>query len=80
MDSFDKLNETMTLLHKLVESQDEALTIAKDIIDNKTRIIELCEKETNMHKKESKLLFKLCFILFLVVILQSIIMFTKGLL
>lgn len=79
MDSFDKLNETMTLLHKLVQSQDEALTIAKDIIDNKTRIIELCEKETNIYKKESKLLFKLCFILFLVVILQSVIMFTKGL-
>ena len=79
MDSFDKLNETMTLLHKLVQSQDEALAIAKDIIDNKTRIIELCEKETNIYKKESKLLFKLCFILLLVVILQSVIMFTKGL-
>lgn len=79
MDSFDKLNETMTLLHKLVQSQDEALTIAKDIIENKTRIIELCEKETNIYKKESKHLFKLCFILFLVVILQSVIMFTKGL-
>jgi hypothetical protein len=41
------------LLEELIERQQKLLTIANEIIDGKNRIIELCELEIELHRKEN---------------------------
>jgi hypothetical protein len=60
MKSFEELQETMDLLNELVTNQSKALTLSKEIIEGKNKIIELCERETAIYKKENKVL-KICF-------------------
>jgi hypothetical protein len=42
------------LLEELIERQQKLLTIANEIIDGKNRIIELCELEIELHRRENK--------------------------
>jgi hypothetical protein len=41
------------LLEELIERQQRLLTVANEIIDGKNRIIELCELEIELHRKEN---------------------------
>jgi len=62
MKSFEELQETMDLLNELVTNQSKALTLSKEIIDCKNKIIEICEKQIVYYKKEN-IIFKICFYL-----------------
>jgi hypothetical protein len=42
------------LLEELVTRQEKLLTTAREIIDGKNRIIELCELETDIYKLQNK--------------------------
>lgn len=42
------------LLEDLVVRQEKLLTTAREIIDGKNRIIELCELETDIYKLQNK--------------------------
>ena len=42
------------LLEELIERQQKLLTVANQIIDGKNRIIELCELEIELHRRENK--------------------------
>jgi hypothetical protein len=42
------------LLEELIERQQRLLTIANEIIDGKNRLIELCELEIELHRRENK--------------------------
>jgi hypothetical protein len=42
------------LLEELSERQQRLLGIANEIIDGKNRIIELCELEIELHKRQNK--------------------------
>ena len=42
------------LLEELSERQQRLLGIANEIIDGKNRLIELCEMEISMYKKENR--------------------------
>lgn len=42
------------LLEELVARQEKLLTTAREIIDGKNRLIELCELETDIYKRQNK--------------------------
>lgn len=42
------------LLEDLVARQEKLLTTAREIIDGKNRLIELCELETDIYKMQNK--------------------------
>ena len=46
------------LLEELVARQQKTLETAREIIDGKNRIIELCELETDIYKRQNKRLSK----------------------
>ena len=55
------------LLEDLVVRQEKLLTTAREIIDGKNRLIELCELETEIYKMQNKRLSRalvVCGILF----------------
>ena len=55
------------LLEDLVARQEKLLTTAREIIDGKNRLIELCELETEIYKMQNKRLSRalvVCGILF----------------
>jgi hypothetical protein len=60
------------LLEDLVARQEKLLTTAREIIDGKNRIIELCELETDIYKRENVRLQRSVFILAIVLTFSSI--------
>jgi len=42
------------LLEELVERQQKTLMMANNLLDIKSRLVELCEEETEVYKKECK--------------------------
>ena len=42
------------LLEELAQKQERLLEIANEIIDDKNRLIELCELETDLYKRQNK--------------------------
>lgn len=50
------------LLEDLVGRQQKLLTTAREIIDGKNRIIELCKLETDLYRRENKKLTRLLII------------------
>jgi ABC-type Fe3+/spermidine/putrescine transport system ATPase subunit len=48
------IEETLTLMTELAKNQEKALKMANDIISMKNRLIELCEQETALYKKEAR--------------------------
>ena len=50
------------LLEELVGRQEKLLTTAREIIDGKNRLIELCELETDLYRTQNKRLSRLLII------------------
>jgi len=67
------IEETVRLLENLVESQEQALEIAKQIMSTKDRLIELCEQETEIYKKENKRLIRGYFVLLSIIVIQAVL-------
>jgi hypothetical protein len=55
------INETLEKLEELARSYKTALECANEIISMKDRYIELCEQETELHRKENLRLQKSIF-------------------
>jgi hypothetical protein len=55
----EPIYETLDKLTELVESQNRAIILSKEIISLKNQMIEVCERETTIYKKENKAL-KIC--------------------
>jgi len=56
----EPIYETLDKLTELVESKNKAIILSKEIISLKNKMIEICERETAIYKKENKVL-KICF-------------------
>jgi hypothetical protein len=59
------IEETLEKLEELVHGHQEALRCANEIISMKNRMIELCEMETALHRKENLRLQKIVLGLFM---------------
>lgn len=59
------------LLEELIERQNETLALANEIIDNKGKLIELCEMQVNLYKEENKQLRKALIICFVGLVLTA---------
>jgi hypothetical protein len=55
------IDETLEKLTELAHAYEKALECANEIISMKDRYIELCEKETALHRKENLRLQKIVF-------------------
>jgi hypothetical protein len=55
------INETLEKLEELARSYKTALECANEIISMKNRYIELCEQETELHRRENLRLQKIVF-------------------
>lgn len=67
------IEETVRLLENLVISQEKALSIAKEIMSGKDRLIKLCEEETEIYRKENKRLIRGYFVLLSIIVIQAIL-------
>ena len=54
MNQEDKLIKQVELLEDLIINQSKLLALASEIIEGKNKLIELCEMETEIYKRESK--------------------------
>jgi hypothetical protein len=54
MNQEDKLIKQVELLEDLIINQSKLLALASEIIEGKNKLIELCEMETEMYKRQSK--------------------------
>jgi hypothetical protein len=54
MNQEDKLIKQVEKLEDILHSQQKLLGLASEIISGKNKLIELCEMETEMYKRESK--------------------------
>jgi hypothetical protein len=61
MSKHPHINETLEKLTELARSYEKALECANEIISMKNRYIELCEMETELHRKENIRLQKIVF-------------------
>ena len=61
------------LLEELSERQQRLLGIANEIIEMKTRLVELCEREIEIHRRENSRLQRVVFGLCVVLILNLIV-------
>lgn len=57
------INETFEKLEELTRSYKKALECADEIISMKNRYIELCEQETELHRKENLRLQRMIFLI-----------------
>lgn len=48
------IEETIAMLTELVESQQRALDMANDLLSMKSRLVELCEEEVELYKRQNK--------------------------
>ena len=53
------IEETLEAMENLVASQDKTLKVANEIITMKNRMIELCELEIELYKKQNTRLLRL---------------------
>lgn len=60
-------------LEDLVINQQKALKLADELLDMKSRLIELCEEETQIYKRENKRLIRSLIICGVVLILNVIV-------
>jgi hypothetical protein len=61
MSKHPHINETLEKLEELARSYKTALECANEIISMKNRYIELCEMETELHRKENSRLQSIVF-------------------
>ena len=55
------INETLEKLEELAQGYQKALECANELISMKDRYIELCEQETELHRKENSRLQSIVF-------------------
>ena len=72
------INETLEKLEELARSYKTALECANEIISMKDRYIELCEQETELHRKENLRLQSIVFWLSIMVLISSVIHIIKA--
>jgi hypothetical protein len=65
------------LLEELIERQQRLLTVANEIIDGKNRIIELCELEIELHRKENVRSQRALFICGIVLFISAVLNLTR---
>jgi hypothetical protein len=59
------------LLEDLIERQQRLLGIASEVIDGKNKLIELCELETELHRRENVRLQRAFFICCIVLVFSA---------
>jgi hypothetical protein len=69
----DKIDETLTKLTELVNNQQKALKMADDLLNLKSKLIKICEEETEFYKKENLRLHKILSFLFVILCISSFI-------
>jgi hypothetical protein len=69
----DKIDETLTKLTELIDRQQETLKMADDLLNLKSKLIKICEKETEFYKKENLRLHKILSFLFVILCISSFI-------
>lgn len=73
----NKEQEVIEKLTQLVETQDKALKTAKGIISLKNKLIEICEQETDLYRKENRILKKSLMICGVILVIDAILSFTQ---
>ena len=64
----DSIVYRMEVLEDLVIKQQQALDMSNQLIDMKTRLLELCEEETAIYRRENATLKVMCVAAFITVI------------
>ena len=72
------IDETLEKLTELAHGYQKALECSNQIISMKDRYIELCEQETELHRKENLRLQKTVFWLSIMVLISSVIHIIKA--
>jgi len=67
------IDETLERLEELIKGQQKALDISNKIISMKNRMIQLCEEETALYKREAKRQLITSFVLGVALVTFSII-------
>tara|TARA_R110000868_G_scaffold280353_2_gene540481 strand:+ start:1576 stop:1815 length:240 start_codon:yes stop_codon:yes gene_type:complete len=67
------IEETLERLEELVRGQQKALDMSNKIISMKNRMIQLCEEETALYKREAKRQLITSFVLGVILIVSSMI-------
>ena len=73
------IEETIEKLTQLVETQDRALETACAIISLKNKLIEICEQETDLYRKQNyklRISLMICAILLMVNAILSLLQMT----
>ena len=80
MNKNPQIEETIEQLTELVETQDRALKTADAIISLKNKLIEICEQETDLYRKQNRRLrisLTICGILLMVNAILSLLRLTS---
>jgi hypothetical protein len=78
------MNDTSTLLYKvelledIVRSQETTLALDNDLLDLKTRLIELAEEESRLYRRENAVLKLLLSVSFVLIITLCSLLLIKG--
>ena len=67
------IDETLERLEELIKGQQKALDMSNKIISMKNRMIQLCEEETALYKREAKRQLITSFVLGVILIVSSMI-------
>jgi len=65
------------LLEELVERQQKTLMMANNLLDIRSRLVELCEEEVEIYKRENKRLIKSLIISAVIFALLAVINLTR---
>jgi len=68
MHTEEQLIQQVELLEGIINSQRRILDVNNELIALKNRMIELCEHETSIYKKEAKMLGIACIIAFIIIL------------
>jgi hypothetical protein len=68
MHTEEQLIQQVELLEGIINSQRKILDVNNELISIKNRMIELCEYETSIYKKEAKMLGIACVIAFIIIL------------
>jgi len=78
------MNDTSALLYKvelledIVRSQDHTLSLDNELLDLKTRLIELAEEESRLYRRENAVLKLLLAVSFVLIITLCSLLLIKG--
>lgn len=78
------MSDTTALLYKvellegIVRSQDHTLQLDNELLELKTRLVELAEEETKLYRRENSVLKLLLAVSFVLIITLSSLLLIKG--